>query len=250
MEDSKHVLRIPFIVEPGHFFRPGRFTIEGLPADLEVREDRQGWHVLSIRGLPTEEAARDLLRRACPALEWVGIETTWGIRVDCDLQALVLREKPSPPESLLPGAHGFANEERPLIFPENRRIGIGLVGSVAVRLDSPLARFVEGLETGMSLPELHERIGNRRMRLAIDVFLGSFFEGSEYAKFLSRITVLEVLKDQQEQSVAVKMLLAGGLRKSMSHEDLARLTDQLPSRFEDASTTSRGSPSDARSHDS
>jgi hypothetical protein len=201
VETTNYQIRIPFIVQPGHFFNSGEFSIEGFPAQLEVRE---GLHILWIRRLPTEQAAQELLNRICPLFDWVALQTNWGIEVDCTLQEVVLLDKPSPPGSLLPGAQGFANEGRPIIFPEGPRIAIGRAGEVSVRLDSPIERFVEALETGLSIPGLPERIKKDRIRVAVEIFVSSFFEGSQYAKYLSRITVLEVLKEQRDYPAEVQ----------------------------------------------
>lgn len=113
-ESPTYVLRIPFRLGPGYFFDEGDFTVDGFHAELQVRD---GWHILLVRGIPTEEAAREFLMRVCPALQWVAIETTRGIRVECELQELFVRDEPAPSGSLLEGAHGVANEGRPVIFP-------------------------------------------------------------------------------------------------------------------------------------
>lgn len=64
------------------------------------------------------------------------------------------------------------------------------------------------LKAGMSIPGLSTRITDERLRLAVDLFLGSFFEGSSYAQFLARITVLEVLREEQAQVPEVRDAVA------------------------------------------
>jgi hypothetical protein len=73
-----------------------------------------------------------------------------------------------------------------------------------LRLDpgAPLDGFVQPLLVGTSLPQLSAL--SKRLRLAVDLFHGSFFEGSTYAQFVARIAVLEVLKDERDQSPEIQ----------------------------------------------
>ena len=59
----------------------------------------------------------------------------------------------------------------------------------------------------MGLISIERALADPALRLAIDVFVNSCFEGSPVASFLARITVLEILKTQAEQPPAVKNLI-------------------------------------------
>jgi hypothetical protein len=138
----------------------------------------------------------------------VALESRTGILVDLEVEEIHLREEPSPPESMFPGVYGFGNEGRAHIYPDGRPIGIGTVGKATVRIDSSIERFSWPLDAGLSMPDLPARVAEPWLRIGVDLFLGSFFEGSDYARFLARISVLEVLKTERDHPPDIQNAVA------------------------------------------
>jgi hypothetical protein len=130
-----------------------------------------------------------------------------GVDVDKSLQNVDLREQPAPPGGLLPGASGIGREGVAAIIPEDKRIGFYFVPNPTVQVTSSLESFIERLSSGLGDASA-EALEDDRIALAVDAFSHSYFEGSPFGQFMSRIAVLEVLKEQKPLPNPILELIA------------------------------------------
>jgi hypothetical protein len=183
-------LRLPFRVPPPRFIGQGRIAVGSLEMQLGFKRP---WHILQVSGLETEASAADLLHRLEAALLWVGLESHDGIEFSTELQDLDLDRAP-PPDAVALGAQAMGHEGLPSIYPDNSSVAFAMAMPLRVRVDMPLGLFSERLRSGLERSQIGDSLKNSRLRFALDIFLSSYFENSVIAQFLTRVTVLEILK--------------------------------------------------------
>jgi hypothetical protein len=128
------LVRIPYRVAPGRSFETGVIRLAGYDWTLKTNGS---WYVLFAQGLPDEAQARAIVPHVVAALIWAGALSTDGIQASADIQEIKLGDKPSPPQSMLPGVYGFANEGRPAVYPDDKRVAFGAAGEVGVLVSTP-----------------------------------------------------------------------------------------------------------------
>lgn len=194
--ELKWVLMIPFVTAPGFPLEESRtVTIGGLQA--EVRPAGFDYTQITIDGIESARAAYDLFEAMRIGLLAASLNLDWGIRVLSDVLTL---ESDSPMPNRL---------DAPLIYPKGKDLSRLVIHTGAVRKnpDKVLPKLVESVEIGLSSVSARRAMSDDRVRLAVELYIDSYFETSASARFIGFVGVLEVLKDKDPSSDAAKALI-------------------------------------------
>lgn len=174
---------------------------------IDIRPVDPGRWVLVARRIPTYDEAVSLATRLATALVWVAIESDWGIQLTPELGEVTQNDEPAPANSIVAGAEGIAEAQDTLVYPADLKLALVGFGDVSLTRTMHEPQYKSAFERGMQLPSAERTWADPRLRLAVELFLDSFFEVSTYAKFLARINVLEVLKEQSERPAPIGELV-------------------------------------------
>lgn len=199
-------LRIPFRTTSGREIEPGTVLLDERAWELSFRDP---FYVLQARDFPSEEAARTAIPRVVAALVWSFALRNDGVQVEIETQRIALRDVPSPPASQIPGVFGIGNEGSPAIYPDEKRVAFAHVFPITVKISTPFSNFADGLREAYETPGIDRLVRDDRLRLAVDVFVSSFFETSPFARALTCVGVLEVMKEQGDLPPTVREVVHG-----------------------------------------
>jgi len=206
--EPKWVLMIPFMSAPGfplkesHAVTLGGFHAELRPAGFNYTE-------ITIEGIESARAAYDLFEAMRVGLLVASLNLNSGIRV-------------LPNASILDFDSSMPNQpEVPLIYPEDKNLSRLVLhfGAVENNPDKTLPKLLESIEIGLSLEPARRAISDDRVRLAVELYIDSYFETSDSARFIGFVGVLEVLKDKDSSSDAAKALIDRWRREALTLAD-------------------------------
>jgi len=111
-----------------------------------------------------------------------------------------------------------------------------------------LSRMLESIEFGLSSVPARSVMSDSRVRLAAELYLDSYFEASESARFIGFVGVLEVLKDKDSSSEAARVLIGKwrGEALTLADEEANSIRSSLA--FLKSISISRGIASVVRRH--
>lgn len=196
LSGPKWVLMIPFITAPGFPLEESRtVTIGGLQA--EVRPAGFDYTQITVDGIESAQAAYDLFEAMRIGLLAASLNLDWGIRV---LPKVLTLEFDSPMPNRL---------DVPLIYPKGKDLSrlVMHIGAVSQIPDKVLPKLLESVEIGLSSVSARKAMSDDRVRLAVELYIDSYFETSDSARFIGFVGVLEVLKDKDPSSDAAKVLI-------------------------------------------
>jgi hypothetical protein len=194
--EPRWVLQIPFITAPGFTLAEGSATtFGGLQAELLPAGADHTRIVVS--GIETESAARALFESLRTGLLVGSLNISWGVRVRNEVRTLNL-DSPLPDEV-----------DMPLIYPEGKDLSRLLIrsGVVQTQFDKVLPRLLASLEFGLTSARARQAMTDDRVSLAFELYVDSYFEISDWARFLGLVGVLEVLKDKDTASDGAQSLI-------------------------------------------
>lgn len=196
-------LRVPFLASEGRHFKAGEFSLRGHSLSLKMG-GIEPWYNIRSDGLSLE-TSKELLQDIVHGLRRLGVRYNFGVRIDEAPQRLKVF---TPEESALadrPGAYGAGDADKPAIYPSGTDVIFVMARPLGLRLEMPSEMFENEMQGSIESNARRTDTGPpSRLEFALDLHLNSFFEASPYAQFLSRITVLEVLKEQGPQPKAVQ----------------------------------------------
>jgi hypothetical protein len=194
--EPKWVLVIPFMTAPGCPLEERHaVTLGGLQA--EVRPADFGYIKITIDGIESAQAAYDLFEAMRVGLLVANLKLNLGIRVLSNALTLDF-DSPMPNQP-----------DVPLIYPKGKNLSrlVMHIGAVQNNPDKVLPELLESVEVGLSLESARRAISDDRVRLAVELYLDSYFETSDSARFIGFVGVLEVLKDKYPSSDPAKDLI-------------------------------------------
>jgi hypothetical protein len=199
----KWILLVPFITSPG-FTLAQRWTVSFGGLQAELLPHAGGYTSLRIEGLESEQAARDLFRSLLVGLLAGSLTVSWGIRVQSDLKVLY-------EDSPMPNERGV-----PLAFQEGKDLSrlVVLPGVIQIQFEKALPKLLASLEFGLSSGSAQAIMRDRYVKLATELYVDSYFEVSDSARFIGLIGVLEVLKDKNPVSDSARRLVDGWIREA------------------------------------
>lgn len=194
---GRWVLQVPFITEPGFVLQePRTVTLASFSADF--RPTASGYTNIIIGGLDSITAARDLFKSLRIGAFTASLNSGWGIRVRDEVMTLDMDT-------------AFPNQvDVPLIYPEGknlRRLTIS-AGPIQMQVDKVWPRLIDGINFGLTADPASIAMEDVRFELALNLYVGSYFELSHSARFLGLVGVLEVLKDKRCSSQAAQQLVS------------------------------------------
>lgn len=172
--------------------------------------------VISIDGFQTEAEAKGYLPRVIAGL--------WGLVVKHNIafrSNLVVQAVSYPPDPVAAGnniARTFGEESGPpvdgiagvddvVVFPTGARMRYIGGGDARGSVSSAVHVVVPTLVQGTSHPAPEEVTSDKRFGLALELFNAHFYESSLCAKFLTLVTILEVLAPEMKKHAAAQELM-------------------------------------------
>jgi hypothetical protein len=175
-------------------------------------------YLLLVSGFSCEEAASTFLAKASAALIWSGLRKPFGLKVEHEIKPVTFFPEPIPVidgNPLAPSlrekgweavdGHYLANQTT--IRPDHKRLTFFHAGDVSLRQGMTASHLIEALVEGLDLGHPELVLADPKLLLACEVYLSSYFEKTDTASFLSRITALEILAPETEASDTLKSLV-------------------------------------------
>jgi hypothetical protein len=203
---SNWSLIVPFITAPEFPLKEASaVTFGGLQADF--RPGAFGYSSLLIEDIDSEQAAHDLFESLRIGLLVASLNIGCGVRVR-DKVEILSQDSPMPD-----------GVDVPIIYPKGKDLSRLLIGSTSVQqqVGKVLPTLVASLAFGMASTSARQAMADERVRLALELYVDSYFEISDSARFLGFVNVLEVLKDKGNAS-AVACGLIDRWRQEASEE--------------------------------
>ena len=182
-------LFIPFITAPAFPLKETHnVTLGGLP--VKLRPEAFGYSSLLIEDIDSEEAAYELFKSLQIGFLAASLNINWGVRVGEKVE-------------IFGHASAMPNEVAvPLIYPKGKDLSRLLIshGSIQKQVGKILPIILTSLEFGIASTSARQAMADERVKLSLTLYVDSYFEASDSARFLGLINILEVLKDKTEAS--------------------------------------------------
>ena len=215
--ESFYTLRFPFQLDPrrdiANLHAPCEREIDG----LLFRFERQGkFYVLTVSGLPSEEAAKAYVTRIYAGLMWVLLHHGTSFNAELDFAKVVYTADPQEAADNLYRNFGLPNEEGvdglvdgnfPSVYLSNKQIRFITVNPVNLVMGTHVDQFYSRLAEGISIPHCAEIITDDKLKTALDLYAAYFYEHSANARFLTLVMALETLTDSQPKPPFVLEIL-------------------------------------------
>jgi hypothetical protein len=218
IQESKWVLRVPFIAEPGFTLDAEReATFAGINA--KFRAASFGYTDLIIEGLDSDQAARKLFEDVRRGLFAASLTIDWGLRVRDEILT-ISGSTPLPNQVEIPMIHRDTQNLRRLVTK---------VTVTGKQIDKVWPTFIDSINIGITSESAAQALTYDRVKLAFELHADSYFEQSEAARFIGLIGIFEVLKDRNPVSVSAQQMIRKWKDEVSSLEDAeaASLTGSL-----------------------
>lgn len=235
--EPKWVLMIPFMTASGFPLEENHaVTLGGLHA--KVRPAGFDYTEITIDGIDSARAAYDLFEAMRVGLLVASLNLDLGIRVLPNALTLDF-DSPMPNQP-----------EVPLIYPKGKNLSrlVLHIGVVENNPDKVLPKLLESVEIGLSLESARRAISDDRVGLAVDLYIDSYFETSDSARFIGFVGVLEVLKDKDPSSDTAKVLIDKWRREALTLADEEAKSVRSSLAFLKSISISRGIASVVKRH--
>jgi hypothetical protein len=206
LANEAYSVRIPITPAPGQEIEIGQgvcFTYEHCHIEIVPEEY---FYSFTAGEFSSKEDAVLWLSKFSVALLWTNVRLRLGLAFESAATEVKLYEQPI---TIAPGSmaedtaksmawadvDGFYSAEDTVIRPEHKRLIRQLGGRPTVTLQTGFSRFIEALEEGLRYPRPNNVLANRKLRLAMDIYSGSFLESRSAGRFLALMTVLETLAE-------------------------------------------------------
>lgn len=207
-QESKWVLQIPFIAEPGFTLDAEReATFAGINA--KFRPNSFGYTSLIFGDLDSEQAARKLFENVRRGLFAASLTIDWGLRVRDEVLTIS-------------GSTPLPNEvDIPMIYQDTQNLRRLVVKATVTgtQIDRVWPRFIDSINIGITSESAAQALIYDRVKLAFELHAESYFEQSESARFIGLIGVFEVLKDRNPVSGSAQQMIRKWQGEVSSLED-------------------------------
>lgn len=199
---ERYTLRLPLTVSPQSKV-PCISNIEMGPYRCTIRKEKFV-HAVEVSGFSTGSNARKYAKRFCGAWAWFDLKHHVGVRNSSAISDVELYDKPQPvsdESNLAPvikkvgwdAVDGGYNHDVSVVVPEHKRLIRWIMGRARMTISPTDSRTVATLLEALGFPTIERVLEDDNLRLALELFSGSFFERSDNAQFLLLITTLESL---------------------------------------------------------
>jgi hypothetical protein len=190
-------LQIPFVTSPELAIAESRNVAIG-DYQAQLMPGAFGYARLRVGGIASDQTARELFELIRIGLLAASLSMSWGIRVQDDVTVLADGAKP-PRDPAKPFVFKDGHDLSGLYIKEN---------PVQMSLDKSMPLMAAGFEFGVQSSTARNAIGIDRVKLALELYVESYFEISDSAQFVGLVNVLEVLKDTDAMSDTAQVLVA------------------------------------------
>ena len=175
------------------------FRVEDVDVSLSSKPP---YLVLKATGFRTEDEAKDFIPRVIAGF-W-GLVVRWNIAFKADFRPQRVDYADDPEQAAVNLAknfglkndgpvHGLMEADATIIFPSDRRIATIGIGQPRLTASTPAKLAISTLHQCLSLESTTKLVSDARFRTAMELYVDHFYETSPKARFLSLMTVLEVL---------------------------------------------------------
>lgn len=201
-EPERYTLRLPLTVSPRSKV-PCMSDVEMGSYHCTIRQE-EFVHVIEVSGFSTSSDAREYAKRLCGACAWFDLKHHVGVRNSSAISDVELYDKPQPvsdESNLAPvtkkvgwdAIDGGYNHDVAVVVPEHKRLIRWIMGRARMTISPTDSRTAATLLEALDFPTIERVLDDDNLRLALELFSGSFFERSDNAQFLLLITTLEML---------------------------------------------------------
>jgi len=211
-----YTLRFPFLLTNNTSINNLEKTItrefEGLTITLEFNKP---YYVLIIEGFKSELEAKAYKNNLRIGLNWTALNCNFGFEDELEFGKIQFPSDPYKAAEVWKTQFGLDKGERidciingnmPSVYPSKSTISIMTGGTASIVIgknpDSILDNLIEGLAISNSIDDI-----DIKLKIAIDIYNGHFFEQSSQAKFLSLIMALESIAPQHQKHKTVQSLI-------------------------------------------
>ncbi len=205
-EPSTWTISLPFTLSPGKEISLKDGVHQGKVDQWECCLSRgESIYTLKVSGLPDSSEAEAFVQRLGGGLLWVRGSVQSGIQFNLNLGNVTYFDDPKKAARNIFGpdtkrlVECVIDRGRTAIYPSEKQIATVTAFPVTVSMGIPPERFISALAKGTCLPNAAQVVENRRIMLASEIYSQSHFESSLKSRFLSQMTVLEVLSDRPKQ---------------------------------------------------
>ena len=208
---------LPFRMPPRiEFSQPNESfecQLEGYPTILSWEDPH--W-LLEVTDLPSEASARELFQRLCGALQWASVAKGLGVHFEEKVQEIQFFDDPIGAGERIAAIRGVdtsypvnahISSHQPAIFPSSKCLETHTAFPIAVIKNPHRKHVVASLEEGLCIPVFDRVFRCPKIGLAVETFRQSRYlerrEGQN-AKFLSLMTVLEILKPRRKRPPSIE----------------------------------------------
>lgn len=170
-------------------------------------------YILEVHGFSDRREAEEFLQDLGGSLLWAQVAVSTGIGFNLDPQDVTYCKNPSEAAHNLfgPGERkpvdGAIDGSRAAIYPSDKQIAVLTAGKVSVSIGIPADRLMSALADGIAISKTAPFTRCERLQLASEIYRQSHFESSPKARFLSQMTVLEVLSVRRKRANEIQTLV-------------------------------------------
>lgn len=203
------------------------FTLDGVLISLSAKPPHL---ILKATGFGTEDAANAFLPRAIAGFWSLAVRWNIAFKADFRPQSITYTDDPEQAAVNLAKTFGRINERGPVhgiveadstvIFPSEKNIVTIGLGEARATVSTPAHLAISTFRHGLGLRNA-TIFSDARFRTAMELYVEHFYETSPKARFLSLMTVLEVLAPTTEKHEVVQKLIRAW------KDEISTMLDQL-----------------------
>jgi hypothetical protein len=195
----------------------GSFRVEDVDVSLAAKPP---YLVLKATGFHTEDEAKDFIPRVIAGF-W-SLAVRWNIAFKADFRPQPVMQADNPDEAgasrvgfaqsiglLRDFGHGqgLANTEATIIYPSDQKVRTLGMGEARLSVSTPANAAIPTLRNALGFPNAATIVADARFRTAMELYVDHFYETSPKARFLSLMTVLEVLAPTTKKHLIAQELI-------------------------------------------
>jgi hypothetical protein len=240
--EESFTIRIPINRSPSSILTitPGESPLEigGHPA--AIFEDRD-LYILEVYGFPSKEAAYESLPGIQAGVVWAALRHGISLPFPRQVADVVYEELVFHPEAQLfrhfwdmgwDRLDGYYPWGATVVKPEHKRLYIEFVGTPHAMLNLRDQEIASSLGDAMSFPNPEKLFEDETLRRALNAYMSAFFQFDDNSRFLTLITVLEILNPNRTAPQHVEDTINQLLDQVKDLRD-AHAEDDLSSRYDD-----------------
>ena len=211
-----YTLRFPFQLPPGRAIShpESEFELGGLTVAL-YQDDF--FYVLKVSGFESEQLAKAYIAHVSAGLMWLLLNRSLAAKAEWTLQKVAFAQGPEQAARNLRESwgglnvgdkvHGIIDGAWPAVYPSDGNFRKVTANPVSVLQTTGVSDVVYYLQQGFQAARPDALQADEKLRTALELYGAFFTEGSQRARFLTLVMVLEALSEGRKRPQLVQMLL-------------------------------------------